>query len=157
MSNYSGDTGAISKTVRQATLLEIVRSHTVTTQKKLCELLALSGVSSTQMSASRDIRELGLVKRNGQYVVPTGGESPTLDTLAHAVCGFIEQLEIVGDNLLIVKTLPGTAHSVALLLDSAPWEGIKGTIAGDDTIFVAVIDKKAGKDVKHKLRKLIKE
>ncbi len=144
------------KTKRQAKLLEIVRTQSVTTQTELAALLVKAGTNCTQVSVSRDIRELGLVKRDGRYVMPdapTG--APDIDDLASTVGGFIQTVDIVGPNLVVVRTLPGTAHSVALLLDAVDWPGLAGSVAGDDTIFVAVHSSKAGGTVVRNLRRLM--
>ncbi len=156
MTNYSQNPK--SKAERQDKLLGIVRSNTVTTQTELSERLDQAGFPCTQVSVSRDIRELGLVKQSGQYVAPNEPkENPELEGLASTLSGFLKRVEIVGENLVVVKTLPGTSPSVAMLLDQVNWQGLKGTIAGDDTIFVAVENKKAGQTVSRNLRKLMKE
>ncbi|MCP4676946.1 MAG: arginine repressor [Deltaproteobacteria bacterium] len=156
VTNNSRKTTPSAKTKRQARLLEIVRTQPVTTQTELAELLIKAGTNCTQVSVSRDIRELGLVKRDGRYVMPDSpADAPDLDDLAGTVGGFIQSAEIVGQNLVVVRTLPGTAHSVALLLDAVDWPGLAGSVAGDDTIFVAVHSSKAGGKVVRKLRKLM--
>ena len=158
VSIYTNDESLTSKNERQAKLLEIVGSNIVKTQTQLSTLLKKAGISCTQVSVSRDIRELGLVKRDGHYVVPEDqGETPSLKTLQDAFRGFIRQAEPVGDNMVVVRTLPATAHSIALFLDRVDWLGIMGTIAGDDTVFVAVKDKKSGLMIARRLRKLMKE
>ncbi len=145
-----------TKTKRQGRLLEIVRTRSVTTQTELAELLVKAGTNCTQVSISRDIRELGLVKRDGRYVMPDAPEgAPDLDDLAGTVGGFIRAVELVGQNLVVVRTLPGTAHSVALLLDAVDWPGLAGSVAGDDTIFVAVQSSKVGGKVARNLRNLM--
>jgi transcriptional regulator of arginine metabolism len=147
-----------TKNARQAMLVEIVQSNSVKTQTELSKQLKRAGIACTQVSVSRDIRELGLIKKDGHYATPDKqADIPNLDTFAKAVSGFIKHAEIVGDNLVVVKTLPGTAHSVALLLDRIGWPGIKGTIAGDDTVFVAVQSHRAGKSITDNLRKLTKD
>jgi transcriptional regulator of arginine metabolism len=158
VSIYTNNESLTSKTERQAELLKLVGSNAVKTQTQLSALLKKAGIACTQVSVSRDIRELGLVKRDGHYVVPEDqGETPSLKALQEAVKGFIRQAETVGDNMVVVKTLPATAHSIALLLDRVDWQGLKGTIAGDDTVFVAVKDKHTGTKVAQQLRKLMKE
>jgi transcriptional regulator of arginine metabolism len=158
VSIYTNNESLTSKTERQAELLKIVGSNVVKTQTQLSALLKKADISCTQVSVSRDIRELGLVKRDGQYVVPEDqAETPSLKALQEAVRGFIRQAETVGDNMVVVKTLPATAHSIALFVDRLDWQGLKGTIAGDDTVFVAVKDKNTGKQVAQRLRKLMKE
>ena len=158
VSIYTNDESLTSKRERQAELLQIVGSNIVKTQTQLSALLKKAGIACTQVSVSRDIRELGLVKRDGHYVVPEDqGETPSLKALQDAIRGFIRQAEPVGDNMVVVRTLPATAHSIALFLDRVDWLGIMGTIAGDDTVFVAVKDKKSGLMIARQLRKLMKD
>jgi transcriptional regulator of arginine metabolism len=158
VSIYTNNESLTSKNDRQAELLKIVGSNVVKTQARLCTLLKKAGISCTQVSVSRDIRDLDLVKRDGHYVVPEDqGETPSLKALQEAICGFIRQAETVGDHMVVVKTIPATAHSIALFLDRVDWPGLKGTISGDDTVFVAVKDKNTGKQVAQRLRKLMKE
>ncbi|MCP4599878.1 MAG: arginine repressor [Proteobacteria bacterium] len=145
-----------SKTKRQTKLLDIVRSQAVTTQAELSSLLIQAGIHCTQVSVSRDIRELGLVKKDGRYIVPDEStDIPDIDELANTVSGFIRSVETVGENLVVVQTLQGTANGVALLLDAVNWPGIAGTVAGDDTVFVAVRSDKAGQIIVRNLRKLM--
>ena len=158
MSIYSKDGELTAKRERQAKLVEIVRSNPIKTQTELSQQLRRAGISCTQVSVSRDIRELGLIKKDGRYATPDKqADVPNLDALSRAVRGFIQHAETVGDNLVVVKTLPGTAHSVALLLDRVDWNGIKGTIAGDDTVFVAVPSRRTGKAITNNLRRLTKD
>lgn len=156
MTKHSSEDSPSSKAERQAKLLEIVRSEIVATQTELVTRLEQAGINCTQVSVSRDIRDLGLAKKNGRYVVsdePT--DTPDLKDLAHTVGGFIQSIEPVGENLVVVHTLSGTAHSVALLLDRVDWQGIVGTVAGDDTIFVAVHSSAIGRKIAKNLRKFM--
>jgi transcriptional regulator of arginine metabolism len=133
---------------RQTRLLDIVRSHQVTTQDELVARLHEAGVDCTQASVSRDIRELGLVKRGGIYAAPQAATAvPDLDAFAAKIGIFLQQMTVVGEHLVVIHTLPGTAHSVGLYLDGMAWPGVIGTIAGDDTLFAAVSDRRAGAQV----------
>jgi transcriptional regulator of arginine metabolism len=137
-----------AKQDRQTRLLDIVRSHQVTTQDELVARLHDAGVDCTQASVSRDIRELGLVKRGGIYAAPQAATAvPDLDAFAAKIGIFLQQMTVVGEHLVVIHTLPGTAHSVGLYLDGMSWPGVVGTIAGDDTVFAAVADRKAGAQV----------
>lgn len=128
-----------NKPRRQNLLLEIVRDHKVSTQTELAELLMSKGVSCTQVSVSRDIRELGLVKRGGRYHVPSEAiPARHISEMAGRVSGFIRAMDLVGDNMVVIRTLAGTAHSVSAYIDGEAWTEVAGTVAGDDTIFVAV-------------------
>ncbi len=129
----------MDKPRRQAALMRLIRSRPMGNQEQIVALMRHEGFQVTQASVSRDIRDLGLVKLAGRYVsaeqaltVSTGDAHTELEV------GLITGLEPVGANLVIVKTRPGAASPVAVVLDREMAESIAGTIAGDDTVFVAV-------------------
>jgi transcriptional regulator of arginine metabolism len=143
------------KQERQTLLLEIVRDQHLSTQEGLVAALHDAGVDCTQASISRDVRELGLVKRGGCYVAPKSANAvPDLDAFAAKIGSFLLRMTAVGEHLVVVHTLPGTAHSVGIYLDGMTWPGLVGTIAGDDTVFVAVTDRSAGDRVIHALEEI---
>lgn len=159
MNNYSNKQVHVSKRERQRVLLSIIRNESIRTQSELVSHLKDRGISCTQVSVSRDIRELRLVKRSGRYTEPEDpmGESQMIDELASSVTVFLREVTMVGENLIVVKTLPGTAHSVGSLLDHVDWEGLVGTVAGDDTIFIATRGReKGGKGIARKLQRLMR-
>ena len=144
MTNYSNGNHRNNKAARQRALLDIIRSESLGTQADLVKKLRQKGFVCTQVSVSRDIRELGLSKKAGRYAVPSEPpppDVPALDVsqLSTNVSGFVRRITPVGDNLVVVNTMPGTAHSVGLLIDNLGWSDIAGTVAGDDTLFVAVL------------------
>ncbi|HKP85946.1 MAG TPA: hypothetical protein VJZ26_07620 [Blastocatellia bacterium] len=116
------------KTDRQDTILRIISARRIATQQELAEELARRGIDATQSSVSRDIVELGLTKIKGRYTAP----QPALDG------GPIVGIETSGDNLIVVKTEIGQANPAAILIDRAKIDEVIGTVAGDDTILVAV-------------------
>ena len=130
---------------RREALLELIREHSIGTQGELVDRLNDAGFSCTQVSISRDIRALGLIKRGGRYASPDGS-LPTagVSDLSDNISIFIQNVTVVGDNLIVIKTLPGTAHSVGLLVDSIHWPEVVGTVAGDDTVFLAISGGAAG-------------
>ena len=128
------------KTYRQGQILELVDRHVVTSQEALRHLLRERGVTTTQATLSRDIRELGLIKRtpDGAYRRPeavaadaTVGE----ETVAQAVSDYLLRHEVVA-QMLVLKTDIGQAQPLALALDRGQLPEVVGTIAGDDTILV---------------------
>ena len=121
----------IMKTDRQDTILRIISARRIATQQELAEELSRRGIVATQSSVSRDIVELGLTKIKGRYTAP----QPALDG------GPIVGIETSGDNLIVVKTEIGQANPAAILIDRAKIEEVVGTVAGDDTILVAVKDR----------------
>jgi transcriptional regulator of arginine metabolism len=128
-----------NKRRRQAELLRLVRQQPVGDQAEMVALLRERGFSATQASVSRDVRELGLVKANGHYtpVSRLSGPANEADDLRH-VGDLVTAAVPAGANLIVIKTAVGAASAVAVDLDQTPGEDIVGTIAGDDTIFVAV-------------------
>jgi len=129
---------------RQAALARLVQREAVSSQDEMVRLLRNLGLHATQSSVSRDVRELGLVRVSGQYVPAARLEGARVE---RAELGFRSELiisvEPVGSNLIVVKTPPGTANAVAIELDRKHLPEIAGTLAGDDTIFVAVRSRSA--------------
>jgi transcriptional regulator of arginine metabolism len=127
------------KSWRQSQILEVVDQEAVTSQEQLRQRLVVRGIEATQATISRDLKDLGLVKRagDGAYVRPgVARSSPAVDEqLRKAVASQVRKLERVG-ALLVVRTDPGQAQGVAVLLDRAQLAEVAGTIAGDDTILI---------------------
>ena len=124
----------MQKDVRQKKLLSLIQAKPFATQAELRDSLERAGVPATQSSLSRDLEELGIVKHRGHYTVPKSN--------GPAVRGLLS-LDLAGDNLVIARTEAGLASAVAVEIDRAALEEIVGTLAGEDTIFVAVSDAKA--------------
>lgn len=124
---------------RQTQILEVVDHEAVASQEELRQHLAKRGIEATQATISRDLKELGLVKRagDGAYVRPgVERSSPaTGEQLRRAVAAQVRHVERVG-NQLVVRTDPGQAQGVAILIDRAQLAEVAGTIAGDDTILI---------------------
>lgn len=120
---------------RRAMIRRIVASRSVSTQAELVGLLSHSGVAATQASVSRDIAALGLVKVGGRYAQPQA--AAPLGSLRKKIEGRIHRLALAGDNLIVLFTDPGEASIVALAIDAARWPTVVGTLAGDDTLFLA--------------------
>jgi len=136
---YAPKERPIDKSQRQAALLRLIRSQPVENQEQIVALMLREGVCVTQASVSRDIRELGLVKLAGRYLSAERAlAAQPDDTRLELEVGLITSLEPVGANLVVVKTRAGAASSVAVVLDHELGEITAGTIAGDDTVFVAV-------------------
>lgn len=117
------------KRIRQQKILEIVAASRVATQDELAKELARRGIDATQSSVSRDLAELKLIKSNGYYTVPE---------TAASLSGPVVAIETAGDNLIVVKTEVGLAQPAALTIDRAKLDEVVGTVAGDDTILIAV-------------------
>jgi len=122
---------------RRRAILALVARRRIATQEELAQALAARGFQASQASISRDIAALGLAKRDGRYVVPaepSPHEDPLLTRLRECVLAIAES----PPNLLVLTTPPGEASAAALALDQLALPGVAGTIAGDDTVFVAL-------------------
>ena len=130
----------MKKTFRQGQILNLIRNQAVHTQEELAEALKTLGIEVTQVTLSRDIRELGLVKAPQGYrepqVATQVGLAEETGTLKWLVEEFVRDV-VTAQHLVIIKTAPGNAQPVAVALDKEGWPEIVGTIAGDDTVFVA--------------------
>lgn len=124
----------MNKRERQQKILGLIQASPIATQEDLRSLLERSGVPATQSSVSRDLEELGVVKQHGHYRLlrTNGATTRGLLSLDHA-----------GESLVIARTIPGLASAVAVEIDAAAMPEIVGTIAGEDTIFIAVREAKA--------------
>ncbi|NLY30680.1 MAG: arginine repressor [Firmicutes bacterium] len=131
------------KTKRQALILRLIREREIETQEELADLLRQEGIEVTQATVSRDVKELRLVKMptgNGRYRYDAPYEPTSGDMLRRARRSFQDYVIEVNytQNMVILKTLSGTANAVAAAIDALRWPEILGTIAGDDTILVIV-------------------
>jgi len=124
----------MNKRDRQQKILSLIQARAIGTQEDLRALLEQAGVPATQSSVSRDLEELGVVKHHGHYTLPR--------TNGNAARGLVS-LDQAGDSLVIARTVPGLASAVAVEIDAAAISEIVGTIAGEDTIFIAVRDVKS--------------
>jgi transcriptional regulator of arginine metabolism len=124
----------VNKESRQRKILSLIQAQPIGTQQELRALLERTGVPATQSSLSRDLEELGVVKHHGHYTVPRSNGT--------AVRGLLS-LDRVGDNLIVARTEAGLASAAAVSIDGAAIPEIVGTLAGEDTIFIATPDAKA--------------
>lgn len=122
------------KRQRQTLVLELVAQEPLGTQQEIARALKRRGVRATQVSVSRDLAELGLVKSGGRYVA--GGASVPA-AAADPLAAFVRSAAPAGPNMVVLRCETGSAPRVGLALDQRGWPGVVGTIAGDDTVFVA--------------------
>jgi len=139
---------------RHLRILELISTRRIGTQEELAEALRLEGWSVTQSSVSRDITTLGLVKADGAYARPARTLKDPNDPDERRIAESLLAVDPAGDALLIIHTPPGEANRLAVALDRLAWTELMGTIAGDDTIFVAVRDGKAQREVLRRLKRL---
>ncbi|HEY3730400.1 MAG TPA: hypothetical protein VGL28_03970 [Steroidobacteraceae bacterium] len=124
---------------RRTAILRILRGGVVHRQSDLAQLLRRDGFEVTQSSVSRDLRELGVLKASGRYLVPPDEISRANGDFG-ALSQFVRAVKPAGSSLTIVKTSIGAAGSVAVAVDKAEWPEVVGTVSGDDTIFIATTD-----------------
>lgn len=125
---------------RQRLIADWLRLGPVGRQDELVERLAEAGVAATQATVSRDLEALGAVKVRGGYALVDGGGSVTAAVrLDRILAEWVIEI-IPAGSLLVLKTPPGSANLVANAIDTGNLEEVSGTIAGDDTIFVALSD-----------------
>lgn len=139
---------------RQLKILELISTRSIRTQEELAEALAAEGWETTQSSVSRDIAALKLVKVGGAYQRPAHLAAATQPPDERRIIEGALTVETAGDALVVLHTPPGEANRVGVALDRLAWSDVIGTIAGDDTIFVAVRDRAAQRRVMHSLRAL---
>ena len=134
-----GNFAFMQKEERQETILKVIAAMKISRQEDLVQALRDHGIEVTQASVSRDLEELGIVKVKGAYAQP----DPTIGRLGIGLTG----IETAGPNLIVARTYSGLASASAVRIDAARIGEIAGTIAGDDTIFIAVKDHKDQKSV----------
>ncbi len=143
----------MSKSYRQGQILKLIRSQRISTQEELARALKKLGIAATQVTLSRDIRELRLVKTPEGYQEMAPGEpGPSFESLA---AEFL--LDAAGaQNLVVLKTHPGNASTVAVALDNEEWPEVVGTIAGDDTVLVIAPDCAQAEKLRKRFMELLK-
>lgn len=137
------------KEKRQQTIRNLIRAKNISSQNELAELLSGDGFYVTQSSVSRDLDELGIIKANGFYALPQ---------ISNEILKFgLLSLDTAGESLVVAKCEAGLASAVAVRIDNEKLPEIVGTIAGDDTIFIAVKDAKSQKAVIKKIREIFEK
>ena len=144
----------MNKSYRQGQILKLVRSRKLRTQEDLATALRALGVPATQVTLSRDIHDLGLVKTADGYAEGSADGVPSAPEVETLVGEFVFDIR-VAQNLLVLRTPPGHANSVAVALDKADWPEVTGTLAGDDTILVIAPDAKTADALKTRFLKLV--
>lgn len=149
------------KSERHAKILQLILDNSVETQEDLLEKLHEEKIYVTQATVSRDIKELRLVKiqdTDGKYkYVTTARENPTnISFKFHAI--FTESVLDVdfAQNIIVVKCYTGMANAACASLDSIHWNGVVGSIAGDDTIFILMKDETYAAELTNQLKKVLK-
>ena len=146
----------MDKLYRRTQILNLLRTDPAVTQDELRRKLARRGIRVTQATVSRDIEELGLVKTRSGYRLPDAAEpaAPVQPTLQVILKEFLRDAG-QASNLVVLKTHPANAHSVAAVLDGQDWPEVVGTVAGDDTVFVATPSARQAAHVRKKLMAIV--
>jgi transcriptional regulator of arginine metabolism len=138
---------------RRSAIVRILREGMVRRQQDLVRILKRAGHDATQSSISRDLRDLGVLKASGRYVLP-----PDEVTRANgdftALTQFVRQLRRAGPSITVLRTTIGAAQSVAVAIDKAAWPEVAGTLSGDDTIFIATAGAREQDELVGRLRAL---
>jgi transcriptional regulator of arginine metabolism len=140
---------------RQGAIVRILRDGQVRRQEDLVRLLKQEGHEVTQSSVSRDLRDLGVSKAGGRYVLP-----PDEITRANGDFGmlaqFVRGLKRAGPSITVLRTTVGAAQSVAVAIDKAEWPEVAGTISGDDTIFIATANSREQDELVSRLQAIFR-
>ena len=139
---------------RRRLILELCASRELRTQEEVADALTTAGQRATQSSVSRDIAALGLVKIDGAYRKPPRPGRPRGNPDLERIAEVVLSADPAGDALIVLKTPAGEANHVAVGIDRLAWREVVGTIAGDDTIFVAVRDRASRARVLFRFKKL---
>ena len=146
------------KNSRQKKILELIEQFDIDTQETLIERLAEVGISVTQTTVSRDIRELKLVKGmtgkgTYKYIAPSVKRENSTPVLNSALTDAVIKVE-AAKNIVVVKTFPGMANALAVCVDTLEQPHIVGSVAGDDTVLLVIKDDDTAKMVEEKLKKV---
>lgn len=135
------------KTFRQGQILKLIQTGELHTQEEVVAELKNVGIVASQVTVSRDIQELGLVKTaQGYRQIRPERLGPDLHTVA---LEFLQDVR-VAQNLVVLKTSSGNANALAVALDKANWPDVVGTIAGDDTVLIVAPDNATAEAVREK-------
>ena len=143
----------MNKAYRQGQILKLIHSQQIHTQEELAKLLQSAGISATQVTLSRDIRELGIVKTGRGYAEAASAATPAGPDFATIARESLLDVR-VAQNLLVLRTPPAMANPLASALDHAEWPEVAGTIAGDDTVLVVAPDAGTAERLSAKLLEL---
>jgi transcriptional regulator of arginine metabolism len=139
-------------------ILEIIENNPIATQEELSEKLKKEGFNVTQATVSRDIKELRLIKvpwdDNYKYAQPENAPAVISEKFVRLFRESITGIDY-SENLIVIKTLSGTANAAAAAIDSLNWNEILGTVAGDDTILVIVKNKQQVEEIIKRFYKLM--
>lgn len=142
-----------TKENRQTIIRELIETRTVSTHQDLQELLQRRGIIATQATVSRDLLDLGIIKERGtgRYRMQDR-KVEDIGQAAEALAVFVKDIQ-QAQNLVIIKTKPGAAQNIAALIDTLAIEEIIGSVAGDDTVFIAGASVMAARRILNRLKR----
>jgi transcriptional regulator of arginine metabolism len=135
--------------------MRLLREGLVRRQEDLVRLLKKEGHEVTQSSISRDLRDLGVSKASGRYVLPSDEAIRANDDFG-TLAQFVRGLKRAGPSITVIRTTIGAAQSVAVAIDKAEWPEVAGTISGDDTIFIATANARAQDELVSRLQTIFR-
>lgn len=149
----------MSKSKRHLKIKEIITEHVVETQDELVKYLKNNGLNVTQATVSRDIKELHLVKVPSptgkyKYSLPTHQRYNPTEKLNRLIMEAFVSIDHAS-HFVVLKTLPGNAHAIGVLIDELNWSEIMGTICGDDTCLIICHTEENATEVEHKFIKML--
>jgi transcriptional regulator of arginine metabolism len=146
----------MNKTLRQRAVLDVLKHGAIASQEDLQRVLRKRGFKVGQATLSRDIRDLNLSKTAQGYsaVQSEGGVAVALPPVSRLVREFVLDVRSA-QNLLVIKTIVGSAQPVAAALDEADWSEVVGTIAGDDTILIVCPDKDEARELASRIEGML--
>ena len=147
------------KSRRHAKILDIITEYPIETQDELLTRLKNEGYKATQATISRDIKDLRLVKTLGsdgkyRYVSASKNSTDIRSNFSSLFASSVKSIDFA-QNIVVIKTLSGMAQAVCAALDSNDYKAVVGTIAGDDTIFIACRSSQLAVNLTEELKKLI--
>ncbi|SRR6266481_178788 len=141
----------MTKLARQQLIVELAHEGPLPNQQELVKVLSRRGFPVTQATLSRDINELHLVRTSEGYTLPNGdAPSEALPGVSRVVGEFVREVRRA-QNLLVIKTMSGSAQPVAVAVDAEGWEEVLGTVAGDDTVLIITPDNQSAKQLQTRL------
>lgn len=149
------------KSKRHLKIINIIKEENIGTQEELVNRLQGEGIDITQATISRDIKKLGLIKipdgfGGYKYSLPKEkAQSDIYDWLRRMFRDFVVDMDF-SENIIVLKTTPGTAMGMGSAIDNVEWEEIIGSVAGDDTLFIIVKPKDKTEELFEKLQGLMK-
>ncbi len=145
---------------RMLKIREIISKEVIETQEELVEALRIAGFSVTQATISRDIKEMHLMKTptsdgRYKYTLPTEPSTILPEVKLQRLLNDAFVAVDYAENLVVMRTMPGNAHAVAILFDGLDWSDVLGTVAGDDTILLICRSKEASARIVDKIKGLL--